>query len=311
MSPNPTFKFARSFIHPSNTLPACAFMEDVDSLIWNLIREEIYSLLMDDAITPKLDGVTDKFPRIVKAAWSPKNLISPSQCVLAILNSAGAVELLHKVLNNWYSICNISSLRLKIIQDEIKSNLNKCNFHKKSSSQSAKIAESIKKLQACSMTWSELFKIGGTSFAYFSVAYCNGDISIWKVPRISNFTKSLQPVFVGIIGLYDALKVNVLCWITIDANEYLIVVGYFDGRICGVKLTNRDNNLQVVSIEKYVDPDRIAVNYLYIIFQDKSNVKIIAAKGFFLLLLCINSTGELKSMQHLHIRGFTITGKDS
>lgn len=309
MSPNPTFKFARSFIYSSDTLPACVFIDEAGSLIWNLVREEIYSLLMDDVVTPKLDGVTEKFPRIVKTAWSPKNLISPSQCVLAILNSAGAVELLHKVSNNWYSICDVSSLRLKIVQEEIKTSLNKSDFYKKSNNQSARIAESIRKLQACSLTWSKLFKIGEISFAYFSVAYCSGDILIWKIPRISNFTKSLQPVFVGIIYLNNPSKVNVSCWITVDANEHLIVVGYSDGRICGVKLTDKDNNLQIALIEKYTNPDHIAVNYLYIIPQDKSDVKIFAAKGSFLLLLCINSAGELKSMRQLHVQGFTITGK--
>jgi len=311
MSPNPIFKFARSFIHPSDILPAFALTDKADSLIWNLMHEEIYSLLMDDVITPKLDGITDKFPRIVKTIWSPKNLISPSQCILAILNSAGAVELLHKVSNNWYSICDVLSLRLKIIQDEIKINLNKCNFHKKLSNQSTKIAENIQKLQACSMTWSKLFETGETFFVYFSVAYCNGDILIWKIPRISNFIKSLQPVFVGIIDLNDALRVNVLCWITININKHLIVIGCFDGRICGIELMNKNNNLQVASIEKYVDSDHMAINYLYMISQDKSDIKILAAKNFVLLLLSINLAGELKSIRHLHVQDFTITGKNS
>lgn len=264
---------------------------------------------MNDDVTPKLDGATDKFSRIAKAAWSPKNLISPSQCVLAILSSAGAVELLHKVFNNWYSICDVSSLRLKMIQDEIKISLDTSNFHMKSSNQSTRITESIRRLQACSVTWSELFKIGETSFAYFSVAYCNGDILIWKVPRISNFTKSLEPVIVGTIYLNDGLKANVLCWITINVNKHLIVVGYFDGRICGIKLMDKDNNLQVASIERYVESDHVAINYLYIISQDKADIKILAAKGSFLLLLCLNSTGELKNMQHLRVQEF-ITGKN-
>lgn len=307
MSPNPIFKFARSFIYPPDILATSTFIDEADSLIWNLMREEIYSLLMDDIITPKLDGVIDKFPRIVKAMWSPKNLISPSQCVLAILNSAGAIELLHKVSNNWYSICDVSSLRLKIIQNEIKSNLNKCNFYKKSSNQSAKLAENIKKLQACSMTWSKLFKTEETSFAYLSVAYRSGDILIWKIPRISNFIKSIEPVYFGVIDLNSTSKINVLCWITINANEHLMIVGYLDGRICSVKLTDKNNDLQIVSIKTYIDSDHIAVNYLYMISQDESNIKILAIKGSFILLLSINSAGELNNMRHIPVQGL-ITG---
>ncbi|KYN35041.1 hypothetical protein ALC56_10639 [Trachymyrmex septentrionalis] len=305
MSPNPIFKFSRSFIYPSDTLPAYAFKSEIDSSIWDMIREEIYSLLMDDVITPKLDGVIDKFLKIIKVSWSPKNLISPSQCILAILNSAGAVELLHKVSNNWYSICDILSLRLKMIEDEIKVDLNKSNFHE---NHSARIVESVRKLQACSMTWSKLFKTKDTSFAYFSVAYCNGDIVIWKVSKISDFTKSLQPIFFGLIHLDHISKINVLCWITIKANEHLIVVGYFDGTIYGIKLTDKDNSLQISLVQKYVDSDCMAVNYLHIIPQDELNIKILAVKSSFVLVLCINTTGELKNMRYLHVQGFTITG---
>lgn len=310
MSPNPAFKFARSFIYTSDTFPACTFTNETDSSIWNSMRQDVYSLLMNDVVTPKLDGASDKFLRMAKAAWSPKNLISPSQCVLAILNSAGAVELLHKVSNNWYSICDVSSLRLKILQNDITTDLNNHNFHKKLNNRNARITKDIRKLQACSMTWSKLFKIRETSFAYFSVAYCNGDILIWKVPKISNFMKSLELVFLGTIDLNDLSIANTLCWITVNANEHLIVIGYFDGRIRTVKLTDRDNDLQIVSIENYVDSDHIAVNYLHIISQDKSGIKILTAKDSFLLLLCINLAGELKSIHHLRVQGFTITGRD-
>lgn len=307
MSPNPAFKFARSFIYTSDTFPACT--DETNSSEWNSRRRDIYSLLVNDVVTPKLDGASDKLLR-TKAVWSPKNLISPSQCVLAILNSAGAIELLHKVSNNWYSVCDVSSLRLKLLRNDIATNLKKRNFYKKLKDQSGRVTEGIRKLQACSMTWSKLFETGETSFAYFSIAYCNGDILIWKVPKISNFIKSLELAFLGTIDLNDLLIANVLCWITIDVNQHLIVIGYFDGRIRGVKLTDRDNNLQIASVENYVDSDHIAVNYLHVIPRDKSDIKILAAKDSLLLLLCINSAGELKSVRHLCMRGFAITGKD-
>ncbi|KAL6438942.1 hypothetical protein ACFW04_003766 [Cataglyphis niger] len=305
MSPNSMIKFARSFIYPSEKLPAHAFADKIDSLIWNdLERADIYSVLMEETITPKLDGINDIAYRIVNTTWSPKNLISPGQCVLAILTAAGAIELLHKIFNEWYSICDISSLRLNNIQDEIISNLNKC---KKSNNKYALITESMRQLQACAMTWSELFKTEEASFAYFSVAYRSGDILIWKIPRISNFTESLLPIFIGKIDLNTTVKINVLCWITVNTNEYLLVVGYFDGQICGVKLTC-DDGLQIASIEKYITPNHIPINYLHIVSQDDSSVKILAIKGTFLLLLHINLTGTLKSMQHLQVQGFNISG---
>ncbi|XP_072754042.1 uncharacterized protein [Anoplolepis gracilipes] len=304
MSPNATIKFARSFIYPSGSLPAYTFANKIDPLIWNLEREDIYSILMEETITPMLNGINNMVHKIVNTAWSPKNLISPSQCVLSILTTAGTVELLHKFFNEWYSICDFSSLRLKSLQDKIISNLNKCN---KSNNKYAVITENMRQLQACAMTWSELFKIEQASFAYFSIAYCNGDILIWKIPRISNFMESLLPILIGKIDLNTAVKINVLCWITININEHLLIIGYFDGRICGIKLTC-DNGLKIISIKEYVAPNRVAINYLHIVSQDESSVKILVTKGSFLLLLCINLTGTLTSMQHLQVQGFNISG---
>lgn len=305
MSSNLTVKFARSFVYSSDTLPAHVFADQIDPFIWNADREEAYSLLMEEAITPKLNSVNEAIPRIAKVAWSPKNLISPNQCVLAILTVAGAVELLHKVSNEWYSICDISSLHLTIVQDEIKSKLDKC----KKSNKCAVITESMRQLQGCSITWSELFKVKKHFFTYFSVAYRNGDILVWKISRISNFSESLQPVLVGKINLGTAVKINVLCWITIDTKEHLLVVGCFDGQICGIKLVCNTNDLEMTVIEKYITPDCISVNYIHVLSQDKSNVRIVVAKGAFLLLLRINSTGVLQSMQHLQVEGYNITGK--
>lgn len=305
MSSSPTFEFARSFVYPSDILPAYTFVNEIESIIWNLEREKVYSLLMEEAITPKLEGVCDTILRIVKIAWSPKNLISPNQCILGILTAAGAVELLHKVSNEWYSICDVSSLRLSIVQDKIKSTLTKC---KKGDNQYIMITESMRQLQACSMTWSALIKLANASFAYLSIAYRSGDILIWQIPRISDFTSTLQPILVGTVDLNIAVKITVLCWITIKNTEHLLVIGYFDGRICGVKLKICDNNLQIVSTERYFEPDCMAVSYLNVISQDKSNVKILVAKGYFLLLLCVSRKGILRNIEHMQIEGFSITG---
>lgn len=310
MSPNPIVKFSRSFVNPSDILPADAFANEIESLIWKLEREKMYSLLMEEAITPKLDGVNDTVLKVIKVEWSPKNLISSNQCALAILTTAGAVELLHKVSNEWYSICDISALRLDIVQTEIKSSLDKCMNSLDNLNKYNIITDNMRKLQACCMTWSELFKVGKTSFAYFTVAYRNSDISIWRIPRIIDFTVSLQATLVGRIELKTTVKINTLCWISASTNEHLLVVGYIDGRIYGIKLTCDNDKFEIESIKKYTNDDRIAISYFHIIHKDKLQIKILAVKGIYLLLLCINWMGLLKNVQHLRTEGFGITGMD-
>lgn len=308
MSPNSTIRFARSFINTPDSLPAYIFTDEITPLIWHMQPEKIYSLLMQEMITPKLDGASDRLLRIVKVAWSPKNLISPDQCVLAIITAAGTVELSHKVRNEWYSICDVSSLWLDIVQNEIKSSLDKC---KKSRDPYSTITESMRQLQACSVTWSKLFTMEETCFAYFSVTYCSGDISIWQIRRITKFSESLQPMLVGRIDSNVSIRINVLCWLAIDTDEHLLVMGCIDGRIRAIKLTRRDNKLQAGSMEQYVDPDDVAIDHLHVISQDnksQSDFKVLAVKSFFLLLLRIDSEGVLMNMRYLQIQGFNITG---
>jgi len=281
-------------------------MNEINPLIWKLERQEIYSLLMEERITPKLNGASDRSLGITKVAWSPKNLISPSQCALAIVTTTGTLKLLHKVFNEWHSICNVSSFWLDIVQDKIRSNLNN---GKKSRDSYATIIENLRQLQACSMTWSELFTLEEIFFAYLLVAHCSGEISVWKIPRITNFCKSLQPKLVCKIDPDVRVSINVLCWVTIDTYEHLLVVGYIDGRICAVKLTRVDNDLRIASMEQYVDPDHISIDCLCIASQDKSSIKILATKGPYLLLLRVDSEGVLRNMRYLQAEGFNITGR--
>lgn len=308
MSPNPIVKFSRSFVNSSDILPAYAFISEIESLVWKLDREEIHSLLMEEAITPKLAGVSDAVLRVIKVEWSPKNLISPNQCALAILTGVGAVELLHKVSNEWYSICDISALRLDDVQNDIKSSLNTCMNSLDNINKYSTITNSMRKLQACSMTWSQLFTVEEISFAYFVVAYRDGVILVWKIPKVTDYTVSLRPTLICKIDLKITVKINTLCWININENEHLLIVGYINGRICGIKLMCNVEKLEIESIQKYTDDDRIAINYFHLIHKDKSHIKILAVKGIHVLLLCINLAGLLTSMRHLRTKGFNITG---
>ncbi|KAK2580547.1 hypothetical protein KPH14_007680 [Odynerus spinipes] len=186
ISPHPTIKFSRSFIYPSDILPTSAFINEVTSLICNTKRRELYSLLMEAALVPKINDVTDILPKIISVCWSPENLIHPSKCMLAIITSVGAVELLHQVSTNWFSICDLSSVWLRTIQDDIKS---KFSDYQNKESHFTKIQENLRRLQACAMTWSELFKLDNTYYAYFVTAFRSSEIVIWKIPKLFDFSE--------------------------------------------------------------------------------------------------------------------------
>lgn len=303
ISSNPTIKFARSFIYPSDILPTLIFVEKVQSLIWNLNHQDLYLMLMEEPLTPRMKDVNDTVLSIVKIAWSPKNLIFSNHSILAILTKAGAVELLHKVSDEWYSIYDVSSLRVKNLESSIIDTLKRCKV-----SDYAKLTQSLRQVQACSMTWSKLFEVEKTVFAYFCVAYRSGDISVLKVPRILNLTDEIQLLLVGNINLHIPEKITILHWISLTRDNHLLIIGYYTGQLCCVDLTCRDDNVQVTSTITYFDPDCIAIDYIDIISQNESEIRFLVVKGIFLLLICIDSKGKLKSMKHLQIEGFHITG---
>ncbi|XP_043505887.1 uncharacterized protein LOC122526509 [Polistes fuscatus] len=304
--PNATFSW--SFIYASDYLPAYAFINEINSLTWNIKRREIYSLLIEAALVPKINDATDVLPKIIDVSWSPENLIHPRKSMLAIVTSVGAVELLHKIYNvrNWYSLCNISSIWLQTIEDSIKSNFNKCE---KEESRFISIQENLRRLQACATTWSELFKLENTYYAYFVTAFRSSDIVIWKIDQVTHSTENVTPTIISKVHLNMNTKINVLLWCTIKPNTYLIIIGCCNGQIQGL-LYNGDNKcLENTGVEKYYNySDHIVVKSLLMVSQNENGMQFIACKTFFILLFGLTNTGKLMSKHYLQIEGFSISG---
>lgn len=301
MSFQSTLKFSRSFIYTPLTLPSELLCNKFETKIWSLEGEEFHSLLMEESLTPRLANMKEMVPRIIDLAWSPQNMIYPSNCLIAILTSAGAVTIAFKVSKNWYTAYDLSAVRCQLTDQELKVAFKKYKYNPPLE----KIRNSLKWFQASSFTWSKRF----CGYAYFAVAYRSGDINIYKVPEIIDYNKIPSPRVVGTVTLDDLIRINVLHWISIDDNEHLIIVGYFDGRIYGLTINIRHQNFELESIEKYyVHEDRIPVEAVRTLSEDESSKKILIAKGSFLFLLRFTTNGGLESMQHLQLEGFAISG---
>ncbi|CAD1479236.1 unnamed protein product [Heterotrigona itama] len=301
MSPCSTIKFIRTFIYAPTTLPTENISKRIESKIWDMQREALYSFMMEESITPKLSNVKEIVPKIINLAWSPQNLIHPSKCLIAILTSAGAITIAYKIFKDWYSAYDLSPIRYNFMEQEIDTKLKEA----KSNSTFGTFKNCLKALQASCFTWSKLF----VNFSYFTVTYFNGDVIIYKVPKIFNYNEMPNLKIVGTIRLNEYIKINALNWVTIDAKKHLIIIGYIDGRIYGLNVEDHDGNLELKFIEKYYDyKDRISINALRIFPENDLDIKILVAKGNFLFLLCIAKNGTLKSMEHLQLEGFTISG---
>ncbi|XP_031833045.1 uncharacterized protein LOC116427171 isoform X1 [Nomia melanderi] len=302
MSPYSTIKFSRSFIYAPLIFPTEPIMNKIESKIWSMHREEIYSFIMEESLTPKISNVKEMMPKILELAWSPRNLLFPNKCLLAILTSTGAVLIAHKISTDWYPIYDLSSIRYNIIEDEITTKLKDMTNH---STSFLTLKNCVQALQASCMTWSSLLG----DFAYLTVAYRNGDIIIYKVPIITYCSEIPSIKIMGTVCLNEHVKINALHWITINATKYVIVLAYFDGRIHGLTMENPDQLVEFKSIDKYYDyADRIPVGTIKTFPQTDLSTKILISKGSFLFLLHLTTNGTLKNIQHLQLEGFTISG---
>ncbi|CAL7933443.1 unnamed protein product [Xylocopa violacea] len=302
MSPYSTIKFSRSFIYAPSIFPAENVSSKIEYQIWNMDREALYSFMMEESLTPKLSNVKEMTPKIINLAWSPQNLIYPSKCIIAILTSTGTVMTAFKISKNWYPAHDLSSMRYNFMEQEISRELKNS---KNNSASFETLRNCIKALQATCFTWSKLF----VDFAYFAVVYHYGDIVIFKIPRITDYNEILNPTIVGTIKLNERVKINALHWITINTRMHLIITGYFDGRIYGLKVKDCNEILELKSIEKYYDyMDRIPISAVRILSGSDANRKILIAKGNFVFAICFMENGSLKDMQHLQLEGLTISG---
>ncbi|XP_076641770.1 uncharacterized protein LOC143352793 [Halictus rubicundus] len=302
MSPYSTIKFSRSFIYAPSIFPTKGIMDKIESTIWDLPREEIYLSLMEESMTPKVSNVKEMIPKIVDLAWSPQNLMYPNNCFLAILTSTGAVLIVHKILTDWYPLHDLSTIRYKDMKNEITVKLKDI---KSDPTLLPTLKNSIKALQASCMTWSMLF----VDFAYLAVAYQNGDIIIYKVPSVSCYNEIPDIKIVATIHLDDCVKINVMYWTSVDTRKHIIIIAYLDGRIHGLIIGERGQIIELRATRKYYDyADRIPICDIRPLPRLDATVRILIPKGSFLFLLHLTTNGALKSIQHIQLEGFMISG---
>ncbi|XP_033336441.2 uncharacterized protein LOC117226325 isoform X1 [Megalopta genalis] len=302
MSPYSTIKFSRSFIYAPLIFPTEGIKNKIESKIWDLSREEICSFLMEESMTPKVPNVKEMIPKIVDLAWSPQNLMYPNNCLLAILTTTGAVLIVQKISTDWYPTYDLSTIRYNAMEKEITVQLKDT---KDNSMLFLTLKNCIKTLQASCMTWSMLF----VDFAYLAISYQNGDVIIYKVPSVSYCSETEDVKIVGTIRLNDCARINALHWISIDTKKHIIIIGYLDGRIHGLSIGERDQIIELRATKKYYEyADRIPISIIRAFPRFNATIRMLISKGSFLFLLHLATNGTLKSIQHIQLEGFMISG---
>ncbi|XP_024939468.1 uncharacterized protein LOC107266451 isoform X2 [Cephus cinctus] len=294
-------------------MPAMEFVSVVEGALWKMKKEEVYSLLMDEALTPCIPSISDSTPFITTTEWSPSGLMHPSKCLLGIVTSVGAAVVLFNISTSWYQLIDVSSLWYTQIQETFPSYFTNSSDIKISHSV---LTKNLRRLQATCITWSKLFTSNNSCYAYFSTAYRSSDLAVWKVFKVSHQALDATPTLVYTMQTNVDSKINLMTFNTLKNNKHLLIIGYINGLIHGVLLNETEGTLKMQSCQKYYNcADRISVNCIELLHQDQYVSNILITKGSILIFLKLNSDGILLDMQHIQlgtfsISGLTVTGKD-
>lgn len=108
----PSICFKRYYIPVENYVLGTKLGIDPNKFAKDLCRNELYELCLTTNISPKLYLFNEVESKISMAKWSP-SYIDKSNCVLAVLNNTGSLNIYariftHSICENYLSICNVS-----------------------------------------------------------------------------------------------------------------------------------------------------------------------------------------------------------
>ena len=293
-------KFSRTFIYPSDVLPTDPFSSRVNSIIWKCKKEDIYSFLLEEILLPRVNVISDLVPKIVSLSWSPQGMLHPCRCLLGMISSAGAVDILLKDDNEWFSACDLQSHWLRTVSQEFPEDYSMVS--------SQELRSHIRRLQAVAITWSDLKNSIEESFSYFVVAYRSTDILVWRIPAVIDHSREVIPTVALRTNLNINAKIDVLEWISISHNKNLVVVGFSNGKIHGLILEVSQGQIKSKNIEIYTEEDLIKVSSIKCILKSEDEVRLVVAKSTFLLVIHIDSEGKKLSDYCYRVPAFSITG---
>ncbi|XP_051155751.1 uncharacterized protein LOC127278203 [Leptopilina boulardi] len=291
-------KFSRSFVYPSDVLPTDTFTSQLNLMLWQWTRQEIYSFLLEETLIPRMNVITDLVPKVLFLAWSSQGMVHPSKCLLAMISSAGAVDILLKDDCEWFSACDIHSHWLRIVTEEFPDN----NFGTLKSEQ---FKYYIRRLQAVAITWSQLYE---ESYSYFVVAYRSSDLLVWKIPAVIDHSREVIPTVALRTNLNLNTKIDLMEWIKIDRNKCLIVMTLFNGTIIGLIVDDIQGNVTSKQIEIYSEEDLVRISSIKCILFAEGEIRLVICKSTFLFIITIDSTGKILNNMYFQVPAFSITG---
>ncbi|XP_028170947.1 uncharacterized protein LOC114360434 [Ostrinia furnacalis] len=195
--------FNESFLKTPTSSPSSTLLTK-KAIGTRLKNRELAEMITDTALWPHSEYLVKEMSTVVTFQWSPRELLGNNECILAVLNNIGGVELFRSSRNMWINVISLTDL----VHDHVNLNSAQNDFKE--------LKEAAYSLESSSICWPPTCKEGKS---YFVTGQKNGTILFWVVESTN---KSTTTRFFGKIDT-DLGETVSLLWIPKSEAHFLLV----------------------------------------------------------------------------------------
>nr|CAD7576454.1 unnamed protein product [Timema californicum] len=301
LSVTPHVNLHRTWVSLPQFRPSENVGVQANDVMWELDQDEVYQMIMDVNLTPKLPTAKTHPCIVVQAAWSPGGVLRNNRCALGVLSNFGAVSLHASNNMQWELYTDISRLWLEVNQSEwnkekLVDDL-RANFHT--------LKERVARIKTTSFCWSDLFLLDSTKFGLLITGQASGCILFWLMEVTGG--PGVKPSLALALDT-DLKKISSLHWSRVGPNKGVLLAGDRSGRIRSyVLLVSREGLECEHRAEVWPHADRITVSHIATLPSSRGAV-FLAAKGTFLVALRLDNLGAVVAFTAKQVGNLNITG---
>ncbi|XP_068086811.1 uncharacterized protein [Anabrus simplex] len=321
--PNPSFSSSgvsirRSMVKPFSDMPTSETDIDTDALIWKLEQPDVYSMILDIQLAPKLTSSKPLEVRMKQAEWSPAGMFQDHRCLLACLTNVGCVKVLAPHQRGWPIVIDISAHWIKYCKEHWPPvNENLLNMQNDHQQLFHHVKTRAYQLNTTAITWSTLTTVP-EKFTFLVLGQMSGQVVIWKLSslKVSILNSSkLSPVLVVDTKLP---RITALHWLNWSDDFVTLIVGNAEGCVKSVELTVKSGDISCTGMtDVWAEKDRMRVLCICSLPNDlKNDTRVIAVTKNSYIVTFLLKRNEVIAKCHrlvgnLNVSGLEMVDQDS
>lgn len=243
-------------------------------------------MIMDSAFWPHNPQLLKEMSSITMISWSPEEVTSKNEHVLAVLTNIGNMEFFSPHISYYESIFNLSKV-IKVYMTKGKGTPKNVEALK----------TAVKTIQTISFCWGS--KVLDGSF-YFITAQRNGNILIWLI----HFKQEVNAELKGMIETDE--EIHTLMWLQKCDDSFLLICSNVTGQIKVYEWQNGENGLVTNSACLWTYKDRMVAKHLVHFIID-NKIALVFSKHRHIVILLIDKNCNILSQVVQNVNDNRIT----